>query len=223
MGLMNKSIIGGTLALGIMLGAGTSQSAQAAIFNLFSTGVNDTGAALVGPNGTTDTHYNVISSTGNVLPGPAVTYFNGAYALNSTTSDWISNSFNGEPGSQTLTFRTIFTVTDAPVTITGQWGADNSGEILLNGLGTGNFLSGPQPTSNFNVLHPFSIAAGIGTFNLDFVITDVGPPLAFRFELDPGQVSAVPEPSTWAMMILGFVGVGLAARRRKTKNALVAA
>jgi hypothetical protein len=29
------------------------------------------------------------------------------------------------------------------------------------------------------------------------------------------QTSAVPEPSTWAMMILGFVGVGFMAYRRK--------
>lgn len=33
--------------------------------------------------------------------------------------------------------------------------------------------------------------------------------------------SAVPEPSTWAMMILGFAGVGFTARR-KTKSALIA-
>ena len=30
-------------------------------------------------------------------------------------------------------------------------------------------------------------------------------------------VSAVPEPSTWAMMILGFGGIGLMARRRKSR------
>jgi PEP-CTERM motif len=30
-------------------------------------------------------------------------------------------------------------------------------------------------------------------------------------------VAAVPEASTWAMMILGFFGVGFAAYRRKTK------
>jgi hypothetical protein len=35
--------------------------------------------------------------------------------------------------------------------------------------------------------------------------------------------SAVPEPSTWAMMILGFVGVGFMAYRRKTKPALITA
>ena len=38
------------------------------------------------------------------------------------------------------------------------------------------------------------------------------------------QISAaVPEPSTWAMMILGFIGVGFMAYRRKSKGALMAA
>jgi hypothetical protein len=32
-------------------------------------------------------------------------------------------------------------------------------------------------------------------------------------------VSAVPEPSTWAMMILGFAGVGFTAYRRRTQGA----
>ncbi len=34
------------------------------------------------------------------------------------------------------------------------------------------------------------------------------------------NISAVPEPSTWAMMILGFAGVGFMAYRRKSKPAL---
>jgi hypothetical protein len=33
----------------------------------------------------------------------------------------------------------------------------------------------------------------------------------------------VPEPSTWAMMLLGFAGVGFMAYRRKSKQALMAA
>lgn len=42
---------------------------------------------------------------------------------------------------------------------------------------------------------------------------------------NPGtwQVASVPEPSTWAMMILGFAGVGFMAYRRKSKPALMAA
>jgi hypothetical protein len=35
-------------------------------------------------------------------------------------------------------------------------------------------------------------------------------------------VAAVPEPSTWAMMILGFAGIGFMAYRRKNKMALSA-
>jgi hypothetical protein len=35
-------------------------------------------------------------------------------------------------------------------------------------------------------------------------------------------VSAVPEPSTWAMMLLGFAGVGFMAYRRKSKPAFAA-
>jgi len=35
--------------------------------------------------------------------------------------------------------------------------------------------------------------------------------------------SGVPEPATWAMMILGFAGVGFMAYRRKSKQALMAA
>ena len=37
------------------------------------------------------------------------------------------------------------------------------------------------------------------------------------------QVGGVPEPSTWAMMILGFFGVGVMAYRRKSRPALTAA
>jgi hypothetical protein len=37
------------------------------------------------------------------------------------------------------------------------------------------------------------------------------------------QVNAVPEPSTWAMMILGFAGVGFMAYRRKSQPAVLAA
>jgi len=36
----------------------------------------------------------------------------------------------------------------------------------------------------------------------------------------PGGVSSVPEPSTWAMMILGFMGVGFMAYRRKSQGHL---
>jgi PEP-CTERM motif len=42
---------------------------------------------------------------------------------------------------------------------------------------------------------------------------------AFEFNLG----SAVPEPSTWAMMALGFVGIGLVGWRPKAKTSALAA
>lgn len=43
--------------------------------------------------------------------------------------------------------------------------------------------------------------------------------LAFEIKAQVGPVSAVPEPSTWAMMILGFTGVGFLAYRRRSQTA----
>jgi len=47
-----------------------------------------------------------------------------------------------------------------------------------------------------------------------------------EFAFSPGvfaATSAVPELSTWAMMIVGFAGVGFMAHRRKSEPALIAA
>ncbi|MEH2515719.1 hypothetical protein V1279_001292 [Bradyrhizobium sp. AZCC 1610] len=72
------------------------------------------------------------------------------------------------------------------------------------------FLGGPL---NFN-----PNASGIYTFDLklfsanDQLLGDVSI-----------QVNAVPEPSTWAMLILGFAGIGFMAYRRKSRPAALAA
>ena len=70
--------------------------------------------------------------------------------------------------------------------------------------------------SAFNALLT-GLEAGEAYFNIH---TDVFPGGEIRGNL---QVAAVPEPSTWAMMILGFAGVGFMAYRRKSKPALMAA
>lgn len=50
-------------------------------------------------------------------------------------------------------------------------------------------------------------------------VNDVGA----SFEFSTSPVGGVPEPSTWAMMMLGFAGAGLMACRRKSKSASMAA
>ena len=49
------------------------------------------------------------------------------------------------------------------------------------------------------------------------------PAPTFNMAFSLQGVSGVPEPATWAMMILGFAGIGFMAYRRKLKPALMAA
>ena len=57
-----------------------------------------------------------------------------------------------------------------------------------------------------------------GSFYLE--LTGIGGGTSgYGGNLSTTQVGAVPEPSTWAMMILGFLGVGFMAYRRGNQNA----
>jgi hypothetical protein len=48
--------------------------------------------------------------------------------------------------------------------------------------------------------------------------------LTTPFNVEPvSAVAAIPEPSTWAMILLGFAGIGFMAYRRKVRPALMAA
>jgi hypothetical protein len=71
----------------------------------------------------------------------------------------------------------------------------------------------PYTQYSFNVL-----ATGNDTFSLAFR-NDANFDGLDSFSVT-GVTSAVPEPSTWAMMILGFAGLGFMAYRRNAKPAL---
>ncbi|ANV99245.1 PEPxxWA-CTERM sorting domain-containing protein [Bradyrhizobium icense] len=222
----NYKIALSILALGSVAAIPTQVSA-AAITGLFNTGVDASGSAL-GSDGLADPHYLITNSTiGAPINSPAVTYTHPAYALNDGNSRWVSNSFNGSPGFGTVDFTLTFDLTGlnaATAQISGSWGADNFGTIFLNGVNTGitNFTFG-------FFLSPFAINSGFvsGTNTLTFQIRDFDEHLAFRVDNISGTAdvltAAVPEPSTWAMMLLGFAGVGFIAYRRKSKPASVAA
>jgi len=62
-----------------------------------------------------------------------------------------------------------------------------------------------------------------GTFGQGTVIAPYIAPDLFTSWTNTGVVTgAVPEPSTWAMMILGFAGVGYLAYRRRKQPSLLA-
>jgi len=83
----------------------------------------------------------------------------------------------------------------------------------------GNVVSAPGPTSP--VVTAFSVANGGagGTFAYTLNYNECcGPPAVLQWQYANGNpISAVPEPSTWAMMLLGFAGLGFAFRQSRRK------
>jgi hypothetical protein len=91
--------------------------------------------------------------------------------------------------------------------------------VAMAGGGSGSFTTGTANTpywgtwENENLLFVASGPSENATFAASTQF-DVG--------LDNVQISAVPELSTWGMMLLGFAGIGLVGYRRKTNAALAA-
>lgn len=80
-----------------------------------------------------------------------------------------------------------------------------------------DFIFNANANQNFG---PFSVAAIAGTneyINLVKISVDSSNDFrsARQFDFGNALAPAVPEPSTWAMMILGFFGLGFVAYRRR--------
>lgn len=104
----------------------------------------------------------------------------------------------------------------------------NSNKVTLNPEFT--FVT----TSPIDVTAPFSTSGNqvfldLGTFSTplgDTTITSLGDIRSFSATGDPislALAAAAPEPSTWAMIILGFCGLGFMAYRRRSTLPLTAA
>ena len=110
------------------------------------------------------------------------------------------NGNNPQPGEQNVLF-----ITGTGTTVSGL--TNMSGTL---GTFTDNFPGGPG--ENFVTILAqgnetissvaFTSSAGFGTFDQPRI---------------SGIASAVPEPSTWAMMLLGFAGLGFAFRHSRRK------
>ncbi len=85
---------------------------------------------------------------------------------------------------------------------------------------TGNSAIGNHGFSGWNYT-TFNFVAQGANETLSFLATGTGgaalPPFAL---LDGVSMTAVPEPSTWAMMLLGFVGLGYAGFRSRRRQAI---
>ena len=102
------------------------------------------------------------------------------------------------------------------------------GTVTLQGIGpaAGVYTFGAQATGPFDGSatngDTMVLASGLQNGLPEELITEVtiGSSFAFPFT-DLSLTAPVPEPSTWAMMILGFLGVGFMAYRRR-KGAAIA-
>jgi PEP-CTERM motif len=141
----------------------------------------------------------------------------------------------------TLSQGTTFNFNDRNVeTATANLQVDATDHTLIGGTVT---LTGNGPEAGVyifaeqtGVLHGFTtngveinVASGLETGNPTEAISEVsiGPTGSIGFEFLPFGTNfiltaAVPEPSTWAMMILGFAGVGFMAYRRRNSAMLAA-
>ena len=90
-------------------------------------------------------------------------------------------------------------------------GDDGTFSMLVNGT---SLFSGPSCTicTIGNGQNKFTLSgSGISSLEFDFV-PGISTAKQFRVE---GLSSAVPEPATWAMLLIGFGAIGSSLRRRK--------
>jgi len=112
---------------------------------------------------------------------------------------------------------TVPTFTDFPLGVTGGT-YDHTFDIALASTYNPAFVTanGGTLAGAFSALLA-GLDAGDAYLNIHSTMFPSGEIRGFL------QVEAVPDPSIWAMMILGFAGIGFMAYRRKSKMALNAA
>lgn len=207
--MMNRLIFAAALGLAA---AGTAQAA--AIHGLVNTGVE---ASLVDSNYQLNGKASFVTANDAAFPFPH-------WSANTATSRWImptalqGESFNHtSPG--TYTWHLGFDLSGfnaASASFSGRFAADNRATAYLNGHAIG--LTSGFGENDWRQLSAASyFIAGLNS--LDFVITNdaygAGNPTGLRVEFLSSQVTAVPEPEAYAMLLAGLLLVGAVARRRK--------
>jgi hypothetical protein len=109
-----------------------------------------------------------------------------------TRFDNVSGIFAGAPGVASVSFGTFLVASLNINGVPALGFTQFAGPELFTGLGS-------DPVFNLGTFALTSIVSGRSTLTISTV------------------AAAVPEPSTWAMMIIGFAGLGFASRWRRTQ------
>jgi hypothetical protein len=218
--------------------------AQAGTIAIYSTGFSSTGTNLL--EGQHDGNWTITSKPGGGTSVPFVTngYFpppltflnSGPFAAgwigDSLASAWISpraTESGSSDASGNYTYQESFYLDPAFFTtavIAGQWAADNTGDIFINGTQVILGQDGSIPlgtTGAFNHFTSFTLnfanagfVAGMNT--IQFVVNNntKGTPNTTGLDVDFTSTFVVPEPGTFALMGLGLSTFSyFAIKRRK--------
>lgn len=154
---------------------------------------------------------------------PGLTYTGAPFSgTTDATDNLIVNlgTFALTPGSDTYTGDS-FTL-EVSFTVPSGVNPNGTNSTFLAAI-TGQVVQGQNGSASVdfdNTLHNYTFNGGAFTLAVvDVSAFSVGHSNAVTGDIHLTQVTATPEPSTWAMMILGFAGVGLLAYRRR-KGAL---
>jgi len=145
---------------------------------------------------------------GATLAGPIVPGNNALYVIGIDTGTGVAHPF-ADIGEPNVTFNQV-------IVLSGATGTAALGATQLTTSVTGNafsiLLPGNLPISTGDIPAQFGFnlwpRLGLGNNNQ---ISDFAPQNALL------RVQAIPEPASWALMLIGFAGVGAAMRRQRRR------
>ena len=228
----------GLVAAAGIANAGTVTVTSASVFDAATTGLSTTGFNSIGSGGagtgplTTGTFYNV---PGNSLTLNSITFAssNSGENINSAsfynqfpptidiTNQYLVNGFPPDDSTLplTLTITLPSAVTAFALDFSALFANTTATFTLSNGFSTSvvaNDYSDPNLGTQFLGFlstTPFStITLSVPAGETSWVVEDV----------TTGTATSVPEPSTWAMMLVGFLGLGYAGYRGSRKKSAAA-
>jgi hypothetical protein len=113
---------------------------------------------------------------------------------------------------------TVYNLTFAYSPRTGVASTSNGIEVFWDGVSQGTFTGFTDANSAWT-LESLNVT-GTGLDSLEF--RAVGTSDSYGGSLDAVSLTAaIPEPATWAMLIMGFSGIGLMAYRRRNNSAML--
>ena len=225
-----RTILRTTLAIAAICAAAALSPAQALVI-----GTADTGNSAFNAPGTFGAYFQQIysaSSFGSSMNIGGISFYNSQYPGGTPASGSfdiflsVSNAsipnFDTSNGTTTPYYDPSFTQV-----FHGTLSSISNGQLNINFSSAFNY----DPTkgnllltirnNDYSSGNNLFLDADVGNPNINFRMSSY--PYDFNTGLVTGFTAAVPEPSTWAMLILGFAGVGFMAYRRKIKPALMAA